>query len=83
MGFICLYTGRPDECPECGGFNETGDRFCSHDCADSYALRVERMRANEQARRDREDAFAVAGAELRGQGYTDQEIDVLLAHIPT
>jgi hypothetical protein len=75
--------GRSDECPECGFYNATGDRFCSHDCAASYADRCARMAAAEQARRDREAAFGRAVDELHAAGHTDEEIDVLLAGMPT
>lgn len=82
-GVVCLYMGRPDECPECGFFNGTGTRFCSHDCADHYAARVAAQEAEVQARRDREDAFGRAVDELHAAGHTDEEIDVLLAGMPT
>lgn len=82
-GIVCLYMGRSDECPECGFFNATGDRFCSHDCADHFAAGVAAQEAEVQARRAREDAFAEAAEELRAQGHTDEEIDVLLVGMPT
>ncbi len=81
--FFCAYMGVPDECAECGGFNQTGTMFCSSDCAADQADRVAEMDAERQARRDREDAFALAADELRAQGRTEEEIDVLLAGMPT
>lgn len=81
--FVCLYFGRADECPECGGFNETGTRYCSHDCADDAARRQEALVRAAAARRANEDLFAAEGDRLRAAGYTDREIDVLLAGIPT
>lgn len=83
LTYVCAYMGRADECHECGGFNQTGTQFCSHDCAASRADRVAEMDAARQARRDREKAFGVAADELRAQGHTDEEIDVLLAGMPT
>lgn len=80
---VCAYFGRPDECPECGGFNDTGTRFCSHECAANYAERGAEMERREAERRAREDAFGEACAELRRKGHSDEEIDVLLAGMPT
>ena len=80
---VCLYQGRPDECPECGGFNETGTRFCSHDCAASWDERVATLEAARVERRRREDAFAAAAQELRDLGHTDEEIDQMLAGMPS
>lgn len=80
---ICLYFGPPDECSECGGLNETGTQFCSHDCAATRAAAVARQDAEQVARRVREDAFAEAVAALLTQGHTYEEIDVLLAGMPT
>ena len=80
---MCLYFGPRDECSECGGFNATGTQFCSHDCAASQADRVARMEADRLARRAREDAFAAACEQLRARGHSDEEIDVLLAGMPT
>jgi hypothetical protein len=82
-GIVCLYFGRPDECRECGGFNETGDPYCSHDCADSAAARAAEADEAVRSRRAREEAFAVEGARLRALGHSDEEIDVLLADMPT
>lgn len=81
--FVCVYTGRADECMECGGFNQTGDRFCSHECAGSYADRAAVQEAEVQARRDREDAFGRECDRLRALGYGDVEIDALLIGMPT
>jgi len=81
--FACLYFGRADECPECGFFNETGHRYCSHECADRAAARAAANEADVQARRAREDAFAAAVAELIAAGHTYEEADVLLASMPT
>jgi hypothetical protein len=82
-GVVCLYFGRSDECRECGGFNDTGAQFCSHDCADSAAARAAEAEAQVRARRAREAAFAKACDRLRLLGHTDEEIDVLLAGMPT
>lgn len=81
--FMCLYFGRADECPHCGGFNETGIRYCSHDCADDAAQRLEALVRAAAERRANEDLFAAEGARLRAADYTEKEIDVLLAGIPT
>lgn len=82
-GLVCAYFGRPDECCECGGFNETGTQFCSHDCAAHCAERGAEQEAAEQERRAREDAFAEACADLRAKGYADEEIDRMLVGMPT
>ncbi len=81
---VCLYMGRSDECVECGGGNETGTQFCSHDCADHFA---ERGREQQQAlarRRAADDAFAAAAARLRAEDpqLTDQQIDEQLRWMP-
>jgi predicted nucleic acid-binding Zn ribbon protein len=81
--FVCAYMGPRGECPECGGFNDTGNQFCSHECAGRFAERGEAIEAEVRARRAREDAFAVAADELRAQGHTDEEIDALLVGMPT
>lgn len=83
MTIVCAYMGPPDECPECGGFNNTGGPFCSHDCAGARADRVAEMEAREQARRDREDAFAAEVARLRAEGYSYEECDLMLAGMPS
>lgn len=80
--FICLYFGRPDECPECGGFNDTGTRFCSHECAADWDERGRQIEAEAQARRDRDDAFGRECERLRALGHTDAEIDALTASLP-
>jgi hypothetical protein len=82
-GFVCVYFGQPDECPECGGFNRTGDRYCSHECGDQAAMRAADHEEQIQARRAREDAFAAECERLRAAGHTDEEIDVLLVGMPT
>ena len=82
-GIVCLYFGDPRECPECGGFNDTGHRYCSHDCGDSATRReAESLRRDEQ-RRAREEAFALAGSRLADAGYTDEQIDLMLAGLPS
>lgn len=87
MSFVCAYTGDPSECPECGGFipapGARQDGFCGDDCAASYAARVAAQDAARQARRGRADAFGREVARLRGLGHTDEEIDLLLADIPS
>lgn len=84
---VCAYLGDPAECMECGfSVPEPGarqDRFCGDDCAAGYAERGAAMEAARLARRAREDAFAVEGDRLRKLGHTDEEIDVLLAGMPT
>lgn len=82
MNIVCVYTGNPNDCPECGGHNPTGQQFCSHDCAADRADREARREAAVQARRDAEDAFAVEVERLRGLGHTDHEIDELLKDMP-
>lgn len=81
--FVCVYTGRPDDCPECGGFNNTGHQYCSHECAASYADRAARHEVAEQARRDREDAFGREVERLRALGYEYDEMDAMLAGWPS
>lgn len=79
MSVVCAYFGRPDECPVCGGFNETGTRFCSHECAAGWAERGAQMDRDRMARRAEEDAFAAACDRLRAEGRSDEEINALLA----
>jgi hypothetical protein len=81
--FVCLYQGPPGECKECGGSDPTGTGFCDHDCATDFEDRQAARAAVEQQRRDREDAFAREVARLRGEGYGDLEIDLMLADMPT
>lgn len=82
-GVVCLYFGPPGQCPECGGFNDTGHQYCSHDCAFDAAARAAALEEQVRARRAREDAFAKACDRLRLLGHTDEEIDVILAGMPT
>ncbi len=77
--FVCLYMGRSDECPECGGFNDTGHRFCSHDCAANFDERGRQIEAVQQARRDEEDAYGREVDRLWALGYDYEEMDALLA----
>lgn len=81
-GFICAYFGPPGECSECGGYDPTGTGICSHDCGHSRAVRVARMEADEQARRDADDAFGREVDRLRALGHSDTEIDALLRAMP-
>lgn len=81
-GVVCVYFGRRDECHECGGFNQTGDPYCSHDCAADAAARLAQIEETVRARRAREDAFAAECDRLRALGHSDEEIDVLLAGMP-
>ena len=83
IGVVCLYCGPPGECQECGGFNETGSPYCSHDCAADAAARLAQLEETVRARRAREDAFAAECDRLRALGHTDEEIDALLAGMPT
>lgn len=82
MTFVCLYTGPADTCTECGGFDPTGTGFCEHECRESFEAHGERMKAEQQARRDADDAFGRAADELRALGHTDEEIDELLRGMP-
>ncbi len=77
--FVCLYFGRSDECQECGGFNDTGCRFCSHDCASDADDRIAAMDARRQAQRDEEAAFGAEVDRLRAAGHNYDEIDRILA----
>jgi len=77
--FVCVYFGPPDECQECGGFNDTGGRFCCHDCASDAAKRIAAMDARVEARRAEEAAFAAAVIRLREAGHSYDEIDRILA----
>ena len=79
MTFVCIYMGRADECPECGGYNITGTKFCSHECADSYDQRQQENAALMQARRDEEDAFGREVARLRALGHSYEECDRIMA----
>ncbi len=82
MNVVCVYMGRPDECPECGGMYEGAAKFCSHDCGASWA---DRGAAHERERHARRDADAAYGAEvdrLRQLGHTDTEIDAMLRNMP-
>jgi hypothetical protein len=81
--FVCLYQGVPGDCSECGGFDPTGTGFCCHDCAQARADRAARHAAAAQASRDREDAFAREVDRLRAEGYRDEEIDLMLAGMPS
>lgn len=82
-GFMCAYLGRADECRECGGFNQTGGQYCSHDCATDAAARAAALDEQIQARQAREAAFAAEVERLRAAGHTYEEIDQLLAGMPT
>jgi hypothetical protein len=83
LDFICLYTGPPDECMECTGYDPTGTGTCCHECAADRAARLAAADAAEAARRAREEAFGVAVAALRAAGYSYDDCDIMLAHIPT
>jgi hypothetical protein len=82
-GVVCLYFGRRDECPECGGFNGTGGRHCSHDCADSAAARADAAAERERERRAQEDAFGAEVARLLDAGHSYEQIDAMLAGMPS
>jgi hypothetical protein len=81
--FACLYFGPPDECAECGGYNETGTMHCSHDCAADHAHRAADMSRRVGLRRAEEDAFGAEVDRLRALGHTDEEIDIMLAGVPS
>lgn len=80
--FVCAYFGRPDECHSCGGFNETGTRYCSTECEADAADRLAEIEAHAQQRRDQDDAFAAEVDRLRALGHTDAEIDELTRGMP-
>lgn len=80
--FVCLYFGRVDECPECGGFNETGTRYCSTECEANAAERMTEQEVRAQLRRDQDDAFGAEVDRLRALGHTDVEIDELTRGMP-
>lgn len=77
-GFICLY--QPAGCQECERDvpRIRTDGFCCDDCAADHADRVAELEARAQRRRDNEDRFAAAVAELRALGWSYSEIDVHL-----
>lgn len=79
---VCAYFGRADECQECGGFNETGTRFCATECEADFADRAAAQEALAQRRRDQDDAFAAEVDRLRALGHTDGEIDELTRGMP-
>lgn len=37
--FVCIYTGPPGECCECGGYDPTGSGLCSFECVESRQAR--------------------------------------------
>jgi hypothetical protein len=80
---VCAYTGVSGDCSECGGHDPTGTGFCGHDCAAARADREARHEAERQARRDAEEAFAAEVDRLRGLGHSDEEIDLILAGMPS
>lgn len=82
LGIVCAYTGPPGECQECGGFDNTGTGFCSHDCRADRADREARHRAADRARRAADDAFGREAERLRTLGHADAEIDELLKGMP-
>lgn len=85
MGFICLYEGRRGECVECGGWagpDPLDGRFCSADCADSYAANLTRIEESDRLRRQAEDDFAAEVARLSSAGYSYEEIDTILEDMP-
>lgn len=87
MNIVCAYFGDPAECMECGfavpSPGARQDRFCGDECAASYSDRAAAQAAAQHARRAREDAFGAEVDRLRGLGNSDEEIDVLLAAMPT
>jgi hypothetical protein len=87
MTFVCAYLGDPSECPECGGYvpapGARQDAFCGDDCAAVYADRCAVLEAVQAARGAREDAFGAEVDRLRGLGHSDEEIDRLLAGMPS
>lgn len=80
---VCAYFGPPKQCSECGGLDETGTGFCSHDCRARRADREARHAAEVQVRRARENLFAAEVERLRGLGYSYEECDVMLEAMPT
>lgn len=84
-GFACVDTG---SCWECGGWLHAvqrggiDGRFCSDDCADSYAAYQTRVEEADRQRRQAEDDFADEVARLIAAGYTYEEIDTILEDMP-
>lgn len=79
----CFYFGPPDICPECGGGKPEGIPFCSPECAAERADRVAAHDAMDEHRRRREGAFGAEVARLRGEGYSYEEIETMLAGMPS
>lgn len=79
---VCLYTGPPNQCTECGGHDETGTGFCSPACQDARAERVAEHRDQDARRRAAEDAFAAEVDRLRAAGHSDEHIDEMLKDWP-
>jgi hypothetical protein len=82
LNIVCVYTGIPGDCSECGGHDATGTGWCSHDCRQAFEGRGAQIRANIQARRDADDAFGREADRLRSVGHTDEEIDEMLKEMP-
>lgn len=85
MSFVCLYEGRRGECVECGGWagpDPLDGRFCSADCADSYAANLTKMEQRQAERRADEDAYGEAVGRLLAEGLDHEEIDRVLAGWP-
>lgn len=79
---VCIYTGIPGDCSECGFYDPTYSGFCSDECRDARLDREERYKAEVQARRDADDAFGREVDQLRALGHTDEQIDELLKGMP-
>ncbi len=79
---VCVYTGPPNQCGECGGHDETGTGFCSPDCQADRAERAAQHRDALERRRAAEDAFAAEVQRLRAAGHTDEQIDEMLKDWP-
>jgi hypothetical protein len=82
VAIVCAYTGPPNECVECGGYDQTGTGFCSHDCHADFADRGRQSEAALAKRRADDDAFAEEANRLRLLGHGDEEIDELLKDMP-
>ena len=79
---VCVYTGIPGDCQECGGWDATGTGFCSRDCRADRADRMARREAAIRALEDADDACGREAERLRALGHTDLEIDKMLKDMP-
>jgi hypothetical protein len=80
--FVCLYTGPPGECCECGGYDPTGSGLCSFECVESRQAGIDRQDAERDARRAADDKYGTEVDRLRALGHTYEEIEQLLKDWP-